>query len=356
MHCDPSIGDFRLQQPENLMDEARRILMGQISFLGRGKGAERMNRAERRRLERERANESRINARGENYRVLSGPPTCPRCGRTLLRTDTGGSFCPCAFFSDYNAQTESSALVDYHNGAGNQDVQEEEIPFPKGKCSLCGQKFLFSEIVTHIESCEIAKCGTSADPVPSSKRENSFIIAVKGSGHLSAYWMCVEADPNSTLSDLDRFLRDTWVDCCGHLSLFKIGGTTYAYMPDPKFHDRSMNVKLSFVLRNGAEFGYEYDFGTTTALALKVSTHENVLTHASNKTTTRILARNDPPDVSCGNCGKNLARSVCADCVWDGNQEAWLCEDCSKTHKCGEDMLLPVVNSPRVGMCGYTGR
>lgn len=29
--------------------------------------------------------------------------------------------------------------------------------------------------------------------------------------------------------------------------------------------------------------------------------------------------------------------------------------DFRKTHECGEDMLLPVVNSPRVGMCDYTG-
>jgi len=27
-----------------------------------------------------------------------------------------------------------------------------------------------------------------------------------------------------------------------------------------------------------------------------------------------------------------------------------------KDHERGEKMLLPVVNSPRVGMCGYTGQ
>ena len=35
--------------------------------------------------------------------------------------------------------------------------------------------------------------------------------------------------------------------------------------------------------------------------------------------------------------------------------EGWVCDECAPKHKCGEDMLLPVVNSPRVGMCGYTG-
>ena len=33
----------------------------------------------------------------------------------------------------------------------------------------------------------------------------------------------------------------------------------------------------------------------------------------------------------------------------------WLCEDCAKTHECGEEMLLPVCNSPRLGVCGYCG-
>ena len=32
-----------------------------------------------------------------------------------------------------------------------------------------------------------------------------------------------------------------------------------------------------------------------------------------------------------------------------------LCEDCAKTHEGGEDMLLDVCNSPRMGVCGYTG-
>lgn len=39
--------------------------------------------------------------------------------------------------------------------------------------------------------------------------------------------------------------------------------------------------------------------------------------------------------------------------IWDG--EGWLCESCAKNHECDEDMFLPVLNSPRTGVCGYTG-
>jgi hypothetical protein len=35
--------------------------------------------------------------------------------------------------------------------------------------------------------------------------------------------------------------------------------------------------------------------------------------------------------------------------------EGWLCDECAVGHECGEEMLLPVVNSPRVGVCGYVG-
>ncbi|MDI6903856.1 MAG: hypothetical protein QMC77_09015, partial [Methanocellales archaeon] len=56
--------------------------------------------------------------------------------------------------------------------------------------------------------------------------------------------------------------------------------------------------------------------------------------------------------IICESCGKTATR-VCTQCVWSG--EGWLCDECAGKHECGEDMLLPVVNSPRVGMCGYTG-
>jgi hypothetical protein len=29
---------------------------------------------------------------------------------------------------------------------------------------------------------------------------------------------------------------------------------------------------------------------------------------------------------------------------------------CVKDHECGEEMLLPMANSPRAGVCGYTGQ
>jgi len=56
--------------------------------------------------------------------------------------------------------------------------------------------------------------------------------------------------------------------------------------------------------------------------------------------------------IACVKCGKP-ATHVCTDCQWSG--EGWMCEQCLREHPCGDELALPVVNSPRVGGCGYTG-
>ena len=62
----------------------------------------------------------------------------------------------------------------------------------------------------------------------------------------------------------------------------------------------------------------------------------------------RILARNDMPDVVCAECPKP-AIHFCAECY------NFYCGACLDGHDCGDEMALPVVNSPRMGVCGYYG-
>jgi hypothetical protein len=45
---------------------------------------------------------------------------------------------------------------------------------------------------------------------------------------------------------------------------------------------------------------------------------------------------------------------VCAECVWEDEDGARFCEAHADEHE-HDDMLMPVVNSPRTGMCGYDG-
>jgi len=67
----------------------------------------------------------------------------------------------------------------------------------------------------------------------------------------------------------------------------------------------------------------------------------------------QILARNTPPIIPCDVCGE-LATSLYTQCIYE--DKGCLCDTCAKNHTCGEEMLLPVVNSPRVGVCGDTGQ
>ena len=62
----------------------------------------------------------------------------------------------------------------------------------------------------------------------------------------------------------------------------------------------------------------------------------------------RILARNIPPTFDCTDCSAE-ATQYCTDC------DAFYCDTCLEGHECGEEMALPVVNSPRMGVCGYYG-
>jgi hypothetical protein len=162
------------------------------------------------------------------------------------------------------------------------------------------------------------------------------------------YWTHIEIAANATLQDLDSFLRAFWLECCGHLSSFEIAGESFI-SEKIEAGDRSMNIALSKVMAPGMKFEYIYDFGTSTELSIKAISARKGLAQGKE---VRIMARNDPPDIRCDVCGKP-ATGIC--CVCSDGDTGRVCEECGKSHECGEDMLLPVVNSPRVGMCDYTG-
>jgi hypothetical protein len=169
-----------------------------------------------------------------------------------------------------------------------------------------------------------------------------------------------EVKGNAALKEVDAFLRRLWLECCGHLSAFTIkdvryecdtegtddtGTDFYGILIKPP---RSMSTKISSVMTPGLEFMHEYDFGSTTELAMRcVSERRGTLKQI------KVLARNNPLKYECISCGKP-ATAVCVQCQEEG--PGFLCETCAKNHKCGEEMLLPVVNSPRMGVCGYTGK
>ena len=220
----------------------------------------------------------------------------------------------------------------------------------KGQCHLCGGTFSKSAMTKHLKSCKQKekKTETSSSSRGSRKTE-IFHLLVEGR-YSPDYWMHLEVPADAALEDLDSFLRRIWLECCGHMSAFTIEGKTYSVAPMAELDDESMETRLDEILSPGMKFRYEYDFGSTTHLAMKVVSQEQKQIKDELIT---VLAMNEPPSIPCMSCGK-MATQLCSECHWSG--EGWLCDECAAEHECGEDMLLPVVNSPRVGVCGYTGQ
>ena len=154
--------------------------------------------------------------------------------------------------------------------------------------------------------------------------------------------------------DLDWVLRQTWLECCGHLSCFLFGRQVYSSLAGDDedgfwgpTDDESLDLELGQVLRPQLKSRYEYDFGDTTELALRVVAETEMPGEDI-----RFLARNLPPALTCHACGQAASR-ICTECLWDG---AGLLRDrCASDHRCGEEMQLPVVNCPRSGQCAFTG-
>jgi hypothetical protein len=215
----------------------------------------------------------------------------------------------------------------------------------QGKCNLCGKTFGKAAMTRHLDKCKQEHSARAAG------QKRVFHLQAEGRGR-PEYWMHIEIPADASLKTLDSFLRETWLECCGHLSAFSVAGQTYDVDPEPDSWSgrkpKSMSAKLGDVLAPGMKLEYEYDFGSTTELALKV-----VAERQGARKFVQILARNEPPHIPCGECGKPAAQ-VCTQCMYEG-PEGWLCEEHAAEHECGEDYFLPVVNSPRVGMSGYTG-
>jgi hypothetical protein len=191
----------------------------------------------------------------------------------------------------------------------------------------------------------LSQCSQTQTPAATGSQAPSPAFHLVVEGGRKAYWLHLSVPVQAPLRKLDGFLRDIWLECCGHMSAFEISGTRYSC--SAMEGERSMRAPLERVVDVGAKFFYEYDFGSTTELRLAVV---GFWDHDKPKSGVKLLARNEPPQIICVQCKTQAATEICGACI-----DAWLCQSCAAEHDCGEDMFLPVVNSPRVGVCGYTG-
>ncbi len=355
-------------------------------------------------------------------------------------------------------------------------TQTERNTMTKGICEFCKSEIDKAKMTQHLKHCKQRAAVNAANDADTGdearQKEKLFHILAEGR-YNPQYWMHIEIPASESLFTLDRFLRDIWVECCGHLSAFEIGGTSYADEPEdfpfgafeagievlgakeqedeekdkeekdkeeneededlspeelaeelgnfldeqpvellnmfpdellvelkkprsrddlvaflkeklaalPKrissitpenieeqrsiyfqkntlkflldmVEDRSLDATLEKVLQVKQKFTYEYDFGSTTELNLKViSEREGVALEGEDDDTVFVLARNVAPAILCKVCGKPARKVVSG---YFNVEENAYCNRCANRSEDAE-MMLPIVNSPRVGVCGYTG-
>jgi len=221
----------------------------------------------------------------------------------------------------------------------------------EGICRFCLKTFSGMAMSRHLVACKDKKQKDAREAEKAKIKYPIYHIKLSSYGD---YWLHIEMKAAAKLRDLDDFLRRIWLECCGHLSLFNINGVEYEDTREQDGFDyswgrtvKSLDTSLVKVMKARDRFVYEYDFGSTTYVEGKViAARQGVLSEK-----VKILARNNPYIFNCAECGEQ-ATDYCTEC------EAFLCERCLtdlEVHECGEEMALPIVNSPRMGECGYTG-
>ena len=231
-------------------------------------------------------------------------------------------------------------------------MQEKLIS--EGKCLFCGKTFAKAGISRHLET-------HLKEKVETGKSGKSFLAKVEINKRWGSapYFLSLWIDGEAKMKDLDDFLRGIWLECCGHMSAFKDSkmqnsrGGMFGMMEE-NAGEISMSRKAKDVLRKDLVLDYEYDFGSSTELSITVV--EEYPYKADKKIV--LLSRNEPLKIMCSVCGKVPAAQICTVCMYD--KEAAFCDKCAKKHaKECEDFddyaAMPVVNSPRVGVCAYEG-
>ncbi|MDR2005896.1 MAG: hypothetical protein LBP78_01445 [Acidaminococcales bacterium] len=189
----------------------------------------------------------------------------------------------------------------------------------KGNCFICGKTAGKTAIKNHI-----LKDHNGGD-------EQCLLFKAEGL-YDKEYWLYFTVPVNAALTAVDKFLRQIWCECCGHLSAFGRGGSEFG------------KARKISELGVGDTLLYEYDFGSTTEIVLTVV---GAVSRPKRKEKVQLFARNAPLEEVCEKCGAPATQVN----VWE---QELLCDKCAAKVD-DEAALLPFVNSPRCGECGYTG-
>jgi len=212
---------------------------------------------------------------------------------------------------------------------------------PNTPCGLCEKPMTPRGMGRHLSSCLEKNIHLIADQ--SGESPGILHLKVHGGGKGSPYWLHLAVDQDVQLKKLDSFLRDMWLECCGHASTF-FQGRPYTS------EEVGMNRKLNSVLDPGEFITHIYDFGTETMCVIEAL--ERYPGRIKGKNKLALLARNPAPEFPCEACGREAAEYICQECSMEGGEDL-LCRSCRQGHECDEEMLVRLMNSPRAGECAY---
>lgn len=214
----------------------------------------------------------------------------------------------------------------------------------RGTCAYCRQEMGKSAVAKHLSACPERQA--IIDKAEGKKVGSQWLYHLRvQDAWQKQFWLDLEMRGSGTLEDLDYYLRGIWLECCGHMSQFSVGGW--------RGQEISKRRRVDQIFKPGVALTHIYDFGTESETLIKA-----VETREGKPTTARpvaLMARNIMPEAKCIECGQPAAW-LCIECLIEKNVWGTLCDAHKEKHpheNYGEPIGL--VNSPRLGMCGYDG-
>lgn len=251
-------------------------------------------------------------------------------------------------------------------------MSQEKIE-SEGVCHFCGKTFAKAGINRHLKT-------HLREMAPGKKNETSFLLKIEADPYYGVlpYFLSLWVDGETTMETIDGFLRAIWLECCGHMSAFRnpaarrqdLGDVSdpllvksllesgnikeFEKLMEGSEREIPMNRKSEKVFSPDLKLEYEYDFGSPTLLL--ITTMARYPFKADQPIV--LLSRNEPLKLLCQTCRKEPATQTCTAHHWE--EDSLFCPKCAKKHakKCpdfGDYAAMPVVNSPRMGVCGYEG-
>ncbi|MFO7695671.1 MAG: hypothetical protein R6X16_00755, partial [Anaerolineae bacterium] len=123
----------------------------------------------------------------------------------------------------------------------------------RGKCAFCGREMTRSGLSRHLGTCSERKEAIEAANQKHGNEQPLYHLVARDAWG-GGYWRHLEMNGSATLDDLDCYLRAIWLECCGHLSRFSIGGWSGSEIPMGRQIERVFTLEL--------ELTHIYDFGT----------------------------------------------------------------------------------------------